>query len=119
MYFLVFEDESLVIPSVNQLMDSVTSSLEKKTRSASQTSALYAETVSQFKTAELVIARARSLHLKFACEGENKSNEDIRKFVLDLMQQEELKVIGAARGPVGKSIYKMFADAKVIIHALT
>lgn len=101
------------MPSIRHMSDVIVTRLEQKTRAVSQSSALYQETMSQLTTAELVIARARSLHLKFACDGENKNNEGVKTFVLNLMQQEEVKVIGASRGPVGKVIHKMFSDAKV------
>ena len=102
-----------MMPSISGLVSHIAAKLESVTRHQSQSVKIYAETINQLKTAELVIARARSLHLKFACDGANKSNEDVKKFVLDLMNLDEVKVIGAARGPVGKTLHKMFADAKV------
>lgn len=102
-----------MMPAISQLVTSLTSRLENVTRHSSQSANIYSEVIHNIRTAELAISRARSLHLKFACDGVNKNNADVEKFVLDLMTQDEVKVTGAAKGPVGRTLTDMFADAKV------
>lgn len=104
--------ESLM-PAITPLVNSLTVRLENLSRQTFQNVKIYSEVLHGIRTAELLISRARSLKLKFACDSANRDNKDIDKFVLDLMSQDEVKVIGAARGPVGTALMDMFAESKV------
>lgn len=94
-------------------MQSLCNQLESVSRSATQAVAPYSAIIKQLCRTELAVARARSLHLKFACDEENNGSAEVKMFVKNLMCQPEVDVIGAARGPVGKTICKLFQDAQV------
>ena len=116
--YVFFSPGERTLPSVSLGLKALATKLESLSRSRSQNVALYTDTVGQISKMETAIARARSLYLKFACDGSNKDNKEVMDFVGDLMNQPEVKVLGAARGPVGQILSKMFSDAKVSVKSL-
>ena len=103
------------MPSVAPLVETVISKLEDCTRHTTQTSKLYNDVIHHIRTAELVISRSRALQLKFACSKEDQFHNDIDSFISQLMNQEEVQVVGAAKGPVGKILTEMFSESKVTL----
>ncbi len=43
---------------------------------------------------------------------------DIQKFVASLLENSEVEVLGASRGPVGKVIHSLFSAAQKVTYAL-
>ncbi|XP_067939936.1 rab3 GTPase-activating protein catalytic subunit-like isoform X2 [Watersipora subatra] len=100
------------IPSISSLITSLLSQLENCTHFITQSAELYADIIHTIHTAELLVSRARSLHLKFVSQELEQNNRNIDEFVSQLMNQQEVKVIGAARGPVGRTLTALFKDSK-------
>uniref|UniRef100_A0A667YXH6 Rab3 GTPase-activating protein catalytic subunit n=1 Tax=Myripristis murdjan TaxID=586833 RepID=A0A667YXH6_9TELE len=63
---------------------------------------------------ETVIARARSLKAKFGIgKGEKGEDaEELEKFVSSLLEEPEVAVTGAGRGPAGSIIHRLFVSAQ-------
>ena len=70
----------------------------------------------QVTLVETVIARARSLRAKFNTETARSDDgaQELERFVSSLLEQPEVKVIGAGRGPAGTVIHKLFATAQKV-----
>ncbi|XP_019614201.1 PREDICTED: rab3 GTPase-activating protein catalytic subunit-like [Branchiostoma belcheri] len=77
------------------------------------------ELVRQVTLVETVIARARSLRAKFNTEkaGSEDGVRELERFVSSLLEQPEVTVIGAGRGPAGTVIHKLFATAQKAAHS--
>ncbi|XP_035661424.1 rab3 GTPase-activating protein catalytic subunit-like isoform X2 [Branchiostoma floridae] len=77
------------------------------------------ELVRQVTLVETVIARARSLRAKFNTEKARSDDgaQELERFVSSLLEQPEVKVIGAGRGPAGTVIHKLFATAQKAAHS--
>nr|XP_015213851.1 PREDICTED: rab3 GTPase-activating protein catalytic subunit isoform X3 [Lepisosteus oculatus] len=70
--------------------------------------------INQIMLGEAVIARARSLKAKFGigkCEKVD-DQEELERFVGRLLEEPEVPVIGAGRGPAGSIIHKLFVSAQ-------
>nr|XP_042711522.1 rab3 GTPase-activating protein catalytic subunit isoform X4 [Chrysemys picta bellii] len=76
--------------------------------------AVLKEIIAQIMSAEAIIARARSLKAKFGIEkcDQEEEKEDLERFVNCLLEQPEVSVIGAGRGPAGSIIHKLFVNAQ-------
>lgn len=96
------------MPSLAPSIKTLISQLERVTRNSSQSAGAYIDCVHSMHSAELVISRAKSLFLKFGCDEVSEDSEDVREFVLSLLTQEEVKVVGGARGPIGKALRNLF-----------
>lgn len=72
--------------------------------------------VRQLTMAETVITRAQSLLTKFNEEKQdtNISGKDMQQFVASLLELPEVNIIGAARGPIGIIIHRLFAAAQKV-----
>ncbi|KAK3568274.1 hypothetical protein QTP86_002770 [Hemibagrus guttatus] len=72
------------------------------------------DTINQITMLEATIARARSLRAKFGLgKGEKgEDTEDLELFVSSLLEEPEVAVIGAGRGPAGSIIHKLFVSAQ-------
>ncbi|XP_063144774.1 rab3 GTPase-activating protein catalytic subunit isoform X1 [Candoia aspera] len=72
------------------------------------------EIIGQIMSVEATIARARSLKAKFGIEKCSKEEErkDLEKFVNSFLEQPEVSVLGAGRGPAGIIIHKLFVSAQ-------
>uniref|UniRef100_A0AAR2K619 Rab3 GTPase-activating protein catalytic subunit n=1 Tax=Pygocentrus nattereri TaxID=42514 RepID=A0AAR2K619_PYGNA len=72
------------------------------------------DTINQLMVVETIIAQARSLKAKFGL-GKGEKGEDtegLEKFVGSLLEEPEVAVIGAGRGPAGSIIHKLFVSAQ-------
>uniref|UniRef100_A0A8C5BDB5 Rab3 GTPase-activating protein catalytic subunit n=1 Tax=Gadus morhua TaxID=8049 RepID=A0A8C5BDB5_GADMO len=109
------EEESLEdIPSVKKAVQQATSHASKQLRHPNPDHKKLEEVISQLVAVETVIARARSLKAKFgigkAEAGED--SEDLEKFVISLLEEPEVAVLGAGRGPAGSIIHKLFVSSQ-------
>ena len=70
--------------------------------------------VQQLRLAEMIITRAQSLHTKFSAEQPGGATGDLRTFVSSLLDQPEVDVVGASRGPIGRVIQGLFITAEKV-----
>nr|XP_006816405.1 PREDICTED: rab3 GTPase-activating protein catalytic subunit-like [Saccoglossus kowalevskii] len=102
------------LPSLTSLMTQITQRASKLTRMGSTDIKKYEEVIKQIELAEVVIARAQSLRAKFSqqvLEDDDKQTE-LEKFVSSLLEQPEVSVLGAGRGPAGTILHRLFAAAQ-------
>ncbi|XP_036427001.1 rab3 GTPase-activating protein catalytic subunit isoform X1 [Colossoma macropomum] len=111
----VKEEESVEeIPSVRKAIQQVSSHASKHLRHPSPDFKKLEDTINQLMVVETIIARARSLKAKFGL-GKGEKGEDtegLEKFVGSLLEEPEVAVIGAGRGPAGSIIHKLFVSAQ-------
>ncbi|XP_010573450.1 PREDICTED: rab3 GTPase-activating protein catalytic subunit isoform X4 [Haliaeetus leucocephalus] len=111
----VKEEEALEdISSVKKIIKQIISHSSKVLRFPSPEDKKLEEIIAQIMSVEAIIARARSLKAKFGvekCENEEEK-EDLQRFVNCLLEQPEVSVIGAGRGPAGSIIHKLFVNAQ-------
>nr|XP_006117129.1 rab3 GTPase-activating protein catalytic subunit isoform X1 [Pelodiscus sinensis] len=111
----VKEEEMLEdISSVKKIIKQIISHSSKVLRFPNPEDKKLEEIIAQIMSAEATIARARSLKAKFGiekCEQEAEK-EDLERFVNSLLEQPEVSVIGAGRGPAGSIIHKLFLNAQ-------
>ncbi|XP_071942593.1 rab3 GTPase-activating protein catalytic subunit-like [Antedon mediterranea] len=101
------------LPVLKTTLEQIISSASKTTRSASQEVTKYQELIKQIKLVEAVIARSESLKTKFSPQATGTKNQaEMETFVSSLLEQPEVPVIGAAKGPAGSLIKKLFIDAQ-------
>uniref|UniRef100_A0A8B9KJQ6 Rab3 GTPase-activating protein catalytic subunit n=1 Tax=Astyanax mexicanus TaxID=7994 RepID=A0A8B9KJQ6_ASTMX len=114
----VKEEESVEdIPSVRKAIQQVTSHASKLLRHPNPDYKKLEETINQLMVVETIIARARSLKAKFGLGKGEKGDkgvdpDDLEKFVGSLLEEPEVAVIGAGRGPAGSIIHKLFVSAQ-------
>uniref|UniRef100_A0A8C0UM15 Rab3 GTPase-activating protein catalytic subunit n=1 Tax=Cyanistes caeruleus TaxID=156563 RepID=A0A8C0UM15_CYACU len=111
----VKEEEALEdISSVKKIIKQIISHSSKVLRFPSPEDKKLEEIIAQIMSVEAIIARARSLKAKFGvekCENEEEK-EDLQRFVNSLLEQPEVSVVGAGRGPAGSIIHKLFVNAQ-------
>ncbi|PKU32937.1 rab3 gtpase-activating protein catalytic hypothetical protein [Limosa lapponica baueri] len=111
----VKEEEALEdISSVKKIIKQIISHSSKVLRFPNPEEKKLEEIIAQIMSVEAIIARARSLKAKFGvekCENEEEK-EDLQRFVNCLLDQPEVSVIGAGRGPAGSIIHKLFVNAQ-------
>ncbi|NXB69989.1 RB3GP protein, partial [Donacobius atricapilla] len=111
----VKEEEALEdISSVKKIIKQIISHSSKVLRFPSAEDKKLEEIMAQIMSVEAIIARARSLKAKFGvekCENEEEK-EDLQRFVNSLLEQPEVSVVGAGRGPAGSIIHKLFVNAQ-------
>ncbi|XP_078259535.1 rab3 GTPase-activating protein catalytic subunit isoform X1 [Rhinoraja longicauda] len=111
----VKEEESVEdIPSVRKIIQQIISHASKLLRYSNPDIKKLEELISQITASETIIARSRSFKAKFGiqkCEREDE-REELERFVSSLLEQPEVPVIGAGRGPTGSIIYKLFVNAQ-------
>uniref|UniRef100_A0A8C7PES9 Rab3 GTPase-activating protein catalytic subunit n=1 Tax=Oncorhynchus mykiss TaxID=8022 RepID=A0A8C7PES9_ONCMY len=102
------------ILSVRKAIQQATSHASKLLRHPSPDYKKLEDVITQLIAVETVIARSRSLKAKFgigkAEQGDNA--EDLERFVSSLLEEPEVSVIGAGRGPAGSIIHKLFVSAQ-------
>ncbi|XP_074856938.1 rab3 GTPase-activating protein catalytic subunit isoform X2 [Carettochelys insculpta] len=111
----VKEEETLEnISSVKKIIKQIISHSSKVLRFPNPEDKKLEEIIAQIMSAEAIIARARSLKAKFAIEkcNQEEEKEDLERFVNCLLEQPEVSVIGAGRGPAGSIIHKLFVNAQ-------
>ncbi|XP_067891174.1 rab3 GTPase-activating protein catalytic subunit isoform X1 [Heterodontus francisci] len=111
----VKEEESVEdIPSVRKIIQQIITHASKLLRYSNPDIKKLEEIINQIIASEAIIARSRSLQAKFGikkCEKEDE-REELERFVNCLLEQPEVPVIGAGRGPTGSIIYKLFVNAQ-------
>uniref|UniRef100_A0A7M4E8L7 Rab3 GTPase-activating protein catalytic subunit n=1 Tax=Crocodylus porosus TaxID=8502 RepID=A0A7M4E8L7_CROPO len=111
----VKEEETLEdISSVKKIIKQIISHSSKILRFPNPEDKKLEEIIAQIMSVEAIIARARSLKAKFGiekCEQEEEK-EDLQRFVNCLLEQPEVSVVGAGRGPAGSIIHKLFVNAQ-------
>ncbi|XP_039613247.1 rab3 GTPase-activating protein catalytic subunit isoform X1 [Polypterus senegalus] len=102
------------IASVRKEIQQIVSHASKLLRHPNSDYKKLEEIINEIMAVETVIARARSLKAKFGigkCE-EQDDKEELEKFVISLLEEPEVTVIGAGRGPAGRIIHKLFVNAQ-------
>ncbi|TSM60542.1 Rab3 GTPase-activating protein catalytic subunit [Bagarius yarrelli] len=111
----VKEEEALEdITSVRKIVPQVISHASKMLRHPSPDLKKLEDTINQITVLEATIARARSLRAKFGlAKGERgEDTEDLEMFVSSLLEEPEVAIVGAGRGPAGSIIHKLFVSAQ-------
>uniref|UniRef100_A0A8C5WWA4 Rab3 GTPase-activating protein catalytic subunit n=1 Tax=Laticauda laticaudata TaxID=8630 RepID=A0A8C5WWA4_LATLA len=111
----VKEEESLEdIGLVKKIIKQIISHSSKVLRFPNPEDKKLEEIIGQIMNVEATIARARSLKAKFGIEKCTKEEErkDLEKFVNSFLEQPEVSVLGAGRGPAGIIIHKLFVNAQ-------
>ncbi|XP_065108539.1 rab3 GTPase-activating protein catalytic subunit isoform X1 [Paramisgurnus dabryanus] len=113
--FLKIKDEESTedIPSVRKTIQQVTAQASKLLHQPSPDIKKLEDVINQMMSLEAVIARARSLKAKFGVAGPEKDDcEELERFVSCLLEEPEVSVIGAGRGPAGNIIHKLFVGSQ-------
>uniref|UniRef100_A0A7D9NKN1 Rab3 GTPase-activating protein catalytic subunit n=1 Tax=Xenopus tropicalis TaxID=8364 RepID=A0A7D9NKN1_XENTR len=108
------EEAAEDVPSGRKAIKQIISHSSKVLRFPSPDDKKLEDVIGQMLNVEATIARARSLKAKFAVDRCEKSDEkeDLEKFVSSLLEQPEVPIVGAGRGPAGTIIHKMFVSAQ-------
>ncbi|XP_076012670.1 rab3 GTPase-activating protein catalytic subunit isoform X2 [Genypterus blacodes] len=109
------EEESMEdIPSVRKAILQATSHTSKVLHHPNQDYKKLEDFINQLMAIETAIARTRSLKAKFGIgesqKGEN--TEELEKFVISLLDEPEVVVIGAGQGPAGSIIHRLFVSSQ-------
>nr|XP_020635296.1 rab3 GTPase-activating protein catalytic subunit isoform X3 [Pogona vitticeps] len=111
----VKEEESVEdISSVKKIIKQIITNSSKVLRFLNPEDKKLEEIIGQIMSVEATIARTRSLRAKFGvdkCDQEEERN-DLERFVNSFLEQPEVSVIGAGRGPAGVIIRKLFVNAQ-------
>ncbi|XP_053352311.1 rab3 GTPase-activating protein catalytic subunit [Clarias gariepinus] len=111
----VKEEEAVEdIASVRKIVPQVVSHASKLLRHPNPDLKKLEDTINQITMLEATVARARSLRAKFGLgKGDRgEDTEDLELFVSSLLEEPEVAVIGAGRGPAGSIIHKLFVSAQ-------
>ncbi|XP_041940656.1 rab3 GTPase-activating protein catalytic subunit isoform X1 [Alosa sapidissima] len=103
------------ILSVRKAMQQMISHASKLLRHPSPDYKKVEDLINQVMVLEAVIARARSLKAKFGIgksEREGEEEEELERFVSSLLEEPEVAVLGAGRGPAGTIIHKLFVSSQ-------
>uniref|UniRef100_S4RHY6 Rab3 GTPase-activating protein catalytic subunit n=1 Tax=Petromyzon marinus TaxID=7757 RepID=S4RHY6_PETMA len=102
------------VPTVNKLLKASVSLASRILRHPNPDPRRLEEVISQVTLAEAVIARGRSLRAKFAINTFDKEEEktELERFVSSLLEEPEVPVFGAGRGPAGSIIHRLFMSAQ-------
>ncbi|XP_056611147.1 rab3 GTPase-activating protein catalytic subunit isoform X2 [Triplophysa dalaica] len=107
------EESTEDIPSVPKTLQQVTAQASKLLHQPNPDVKKLEEVISQLMSLEAVIARARSLKAKFGIGGADTEDcEELERFVSCLLEDPEVSVIGAGRGPAGSIIHKLFVSSQ-------
>ncbi|XP_071768528.1 rab3 GTPase-activating protein catalytic subunit [Centroberyx gerrardi] len=109
------EEESVEdIPSVKKAIQQATSHASKVLHHPSPDYKKLEDVINQLMAVETVIARARSLKAKFGISKVEKGEdtEELEKFVSSLLEEPEVAVMGAGRGPAGSIIHRLFVSSQ-------
>ncbi|XP_075465641.1 rab3 GTPase-activating protein catalytic subunit isoform X2 [Ascaphus truei] len=113
---LKVKEEEIVedIPSLKKTIKHIISHSSKVLRFPNPEDKKLEDINNQIMNVEATIARARSLKAKFGIDRCDKADEkeDLEKFVSCLLEQPEVPIVGAGRGPAGCIIHKMFVNAQ-------
>ncbi|RXN17390.1 rab3 GTPase-activating catalytic subunit isoform X2 [Labeo rohita] len=108
------EEATEDIVAVSKALQQVTSHASKLLRHPNSDFKKLEDVIVQMSAVEAVIARARSLKAKFGIGGgEREENADeLERFVSCLLEEPEVSVVGAGRGPAGSIIHKLFVSSQ-------
>uniref|UniRef100_A0A8C2D0Q7 Rab3 GTPase-activating protein catalytic subunit n=1 Tax=Cyprinus carpio TaxID=7962 RepID=A0A8C2D0Q7_CYPCA len=108
------EEESEDIASVRKALQQVTAHASKLLRHPNPDFKKLEDVIVQMSAEEAVIARARSLKAKFGIAGGEREEDadELQRFVSCLLEEPEVSVVGAGRGPAGKIIHKLFVSSQ-------
>ncbi|CAH1790436.1 unnamed protein product [Owenia fusiformis] len=108
--------DEIPTPSLVKILTQATTKAARITRDSSSSLRSYEEVVQHISLAETFVARGESIRCKFKQEVTSSESSEIQttreKFIRSLLELPEVPVIGAARGPEGKIIHKLFAEAE-------
>uniref|UniRef100_A0A9J7XK39 Rab3 GTPase-activating protein catalytic subunit n=1 Tax=Cyprinus carpio carpio TaxID=630221 RepID=A0A9J7XK39_CYPCA len=106
--------ESLNIASVRKALQQVTAHASKLLHHPNPDFKKLEDVIVQMSAEEAVIARARSLKAKFGIAGGEREEDadELQRFVSCLLEEPEVSVVGAGRGPAGKIIHKLFVSSQ-------
>lgn len=108
------EEMAEQIPSVVKIITQIIVHASKVLRYANPEDKKLEDIINQIMSVEATIATARSLKAKFSvdsCEDPDEK-EELERFVSCLLDQPEVLVVGAGRGPAGSIIHKLFVNAQ-------
>uniref|UniRef100_A0A8C4QM23 Rab3 GTPase-activating protein catalytic subunit n=1 Tax=Eptatretus burgeri TaxID=7764 RepID=A0A8C4QM23_EPTBU len=110
----VEEESSDDVPTVKRLLQQTISLASRVLRQPNSDPGRLADVLQQLGLAETVIARGRSLRAKFAVQSldKDKEKEEVERFVTSLLEQPEVPVIGAGRGPAGSILRGLFINSQ-------
>ncbi|XP_067300747.1 rab3 GTPase-activating protein catalytic subunit isoform X1 [Pseudorasbora parva] len=108
------EESTEDIPSVRKALQQLTAHASKLLRHPSPDFKKLEDVINQTSAVEAVVARARSLKAKFGItKGEREEDGDeLERFVSLLLEEPEVSVVGAGRGPAGSIIHKLFVSSQ-------
>ncbi|XP_048835815.1 rab3 GTPase-activating protein catalytic subunit isoform X1 [Brienomyrus brachyistius] len=108
------EEAAEDIPSVRRATQQLLVNAGKLLRHPSPDYKKMEDLINQVMEVETVIARARSLKAKFGIDaGENGGDvEELKRFASALLEEPEVSVVGAGRGPAGTIIHQLFVNAQ-------
>ncbi|XP_016110500.1 rab3 GTPase-activating protein catalytic subunit-like [Sinocyclocheilus grahami] len=108
------EEASEDIASVRKALQQVTAHASKLLRHPNPDFKKLEDLILQMSAVEAVIARARSLKAKFGIAGGEREEDadELERFVSCLLEEPEVSVIGAGRGPAGNIIHKLFVSSQ-------
>uniref|UniRef100_A0A673HI06 Rab3 GTPase-activating protein catalytic subunit n=1 Tax=Sinocyclocheilus rhinocerous TaxID=307959 RepID=A0A673HI06_9TELE len=108
------EEASEDIASVRKALQQVTAHASKLLRHPNPDFKKLEDLILQMSAVEAVIARARSLKAKFGIAGGQREEDadELERFVSCLLEEPEVSVIGAGRGPAGTIIHKLFVSSQ-------
>ncbi|XP_041120289.1 rab3 GTPase-activating protein catalytic subunit-like [Polyodon spathula] len=108
------EESTEDITSVRKVISQIISNASKFLHHPNPDYKKLEEIINQIMAVETIIARARSLKAKFGiskCEN-IVEREDLERFVNSLLEETEVSVVGAGRGPAGRIIHNLFVTAQ-------
>ncbi|PAA47957.1 hypothetical protein BOX15_Mlig020287g1 [Macrostomum lignano] len=115
------EEAAMLSESAPKFLRTLEAACEKAcdaTRERTANPDRYESLVNDIAYLELQVVRLRSLLFKFnsCCTGVAKdssySTDPVtRQFLLDLLRQPEVPVVGASRGPIGSALQRMFVES--------
>uniref|UniRef100_A0A671Q419 Rab3 GTPase-activating protein catalytic subunit n=1 Tax=Sinocyclocheilus anshuiensis TaxID=1608454 RepID=A0A671Q419_9TELE len=108
------EEASEDIASVRKALQQVTAHASKLLRHPNPDFKKLEDLILQMSAVEAVIARARSLKAKFGIAGGEREEDadELERFVSCLLEEPEVSVVGAGRGPAGNIIHKLFVSSQ-------
>ncbi|TRZ02365.1 hypothetical protein DNTS_019010 [Danionella cerebrum] len=108
------EEFSENISSVRQSLQQITSQTSKLVHQPSPDLKKLEDVIGQMSAVEALIARSRSLKAKFGIAGgeRGEDGEQLVRLVSDLLEEPEVCVVGAGRGPAGSVIHKLFSSSQ-------
>ena len=106
------EESSLIV--MKKLIAQITDRATKAMRAHKMEVKRFEDLVRQLIQAEIFVTRAQSLFTKFSQEKSDLdiSYNDLQEYVTAFLEQAEIPILGAARGPLGTIIHRLFVAAQ-------